>query len=221
LEEFDVAWKLHILHNVAKGLRQLHQARKAHLDLKPSNVLCFDPSDQEEMAKVGDLGRAHDPTRSGPHSNLAFPGDFTYAPPEILYGYLEADRVLQTRQIDLYLLGSMMTYMFTGVGMTTGILMYLDPALHPKSWSGTYADVLPYLREAYESHLMEVEVAIPISMREGLAVTIRELTDPDVARRGHLKESLGTLGRFSMEKYVSILNRLSRDADMRLKAELV
>jgi serine/threonine protein kinase len=220
VEAFDVAWKLHLLHNVAKGLQQLHQSKKAHLDLKPSNVLCFDESDLETMAKIGDLGRAHDASRSGPHSNVVFPGDRTYAPPEVLYGLNESDRILQTRQIDMYLLGSMMTFMFTGIGMTAGMLMFLDPSLLPNSWRGTYSEVLPYLREAYESHIAEIERTIPAAMRESLTLTIKELTDPDIAQRGHRKDPFGSRSRFSMEKYVSILNRLSRDADMKLRAEL-
>ena len=220
IESFDVAWKLHVLHNVANGLQQLHQHKKAHLDLKPSNVLCFGDSDLDTMAKIGDLGRAHDETRTGPHSAAVFPGDWNYAPPEVLYGHNESDRLLQTRQIDMYLLGSMMTFMFTGIGMTAGIMSFLDRALFPTNWRGSYEDVLPYLREAYETHLETVELVIPASMRNTLIGTIKELTDPDVNQRGFPRNPVGSKSRFSMEKYVSIINRLSREADMKLKAEL-
>ena len=38
---FDLAWSLRALHHVTVGLRQMHQSRMAHQDLKPSNVLLF------------------------------------------------------------------------------------------------------------------------------------------------------------------------------------
>src|SRR5690606_7900906 len=39
--ELDNAWRLKSLHDVAVGLRQLHQIQVSHQDLKPSNVLVF------------------------------------------------------------------------------------------------------------------------------------------------------------------------------------
>jgi eukaryotic-like serine/threonine-protein kinase len=50
----NVLWILKCLHHVATGLYQLHSAKVAHQDLKPSNVLVFDGN----LSKVADLGCA-------------------------------------------------------------------------------------------------------------------------------------------------------------------
>lgn len=42
---FDLAYRLRVLHNTAKGLAQLHFLRIAHQDLKPSNIVTFSRAD--------------------------------------------------------------------------------------------------------------------------------------------------------------------------------
>ena len=67
----DYAWRLRIIHQVAKGLQQLHGVAIAHQDLKPSNVLVFEGAE----AKLGDLGRAsRNDGRVAAHDGIAIAG---------------------------------------------------------------------------------------------------------------------------------------------------
>lgn len=216
LDAFDEAWKLRVLHNTANGLRQLHQANFAHQDLKPSNVLCFPEANGEVLAKVGDLGRAHNAQAPGPHAGAPIPGDIKYAPPELLYRQFETDDRLRCRAIDVYHLGSLVTCMFTGLGTTAGIFTYLPLEFYFASWTGDYATVLPYVREAYDHHMSDVEAALPDTVRVDLLQLVRELCDPDPRVRGNPRAG-GSVARFTMERYVSILNRLAWNAEIRLK----
>src|SRR5690606_17542271 len=84
--KLDFAWKLRSLHDIAVGLKQLHNIEVSHQDLKPSNILVF-----KKECKLGDLGRSMCRSMDGPYNHVSFAGDFTYAPPEIMYGYYEAD----------------------------------------------------------------------------------------------------------------------------------
>jgi hypothetical protein len=46
---------------------------------------------------------------------------------------------------DLYLLGNLAAFLFSGINVTAALLARLDPALHPNKWAGTYEQVLPHL----------------------------------------------------------------------------
>ena len=50
---FDNAWIMRSLHNIALGLKQLHNKDIAHQDLKPSNVVLFEKG---KISKIADLG---------------------------------------------------------------------------------------------------------------------------------------------------------------------
>jgi hypothetical protein len=106
--------------------------------------------------------------------------------------------------------------MFCALGTTAGMLSRLAPEFHFSIWTGDYGSVLPYVREAYDDHLDEVAAFLPQLDRDKLMALIRELSDPDPAVRGNPRSG-GSFARFTMERYVSILNRLARDAEIRLK----
>ncbi len=105
LTELDIAWILRSLHHVATGIRQLHSQDIAHQDVKPSNVLVFN----RDVSKLADLGRSARRGAHAPHDSLTIAGDATYAPPELLYGYLLPDWSARRLGCDLYLLGSMIS----------------------------------------------------------------------------------------------------------------
>ena len=75
------------LHHIAVGLQQIHGQGIAHQDLKPSNVLVFNGNN----SKIGDFGRSAYKGHIPPHENNNVAGDLTYAPPELLYGYVDPD----------------------------------------------------------------------------------------------------------------------------------
>jgi hypothetical protein len=143
-----------------------------------------------------------------------------YAPIELLYGYRESNLSLRNHQIDAYHLGSLMTFMFTGIGTTAGIIVHLDPNLRPGSWNDTYEEAKQFLSEAFDSHLDDVAASLPDVLSRVLLPTIRELTNPVVEQRGMQKFNINSAARLAMERYVAILNRLRIEAEMELRKVL-
>lgn len=207
----DSAWALRVLHHVANGLRQLHSAGISHQDLKPSNVLTF-----AGVSKVTDVGRSFWLGHDSPHDTECVPGDVNYAPPECLYGQPFGDQLLRSRAIDAYHLGSMIRFMFTKVSATTALFASLDQAFYPWTWSGTFTEVLPYLREAANAALTDFERRLPTHLAAPLIELMRQLCDPDPAFRGIPSRRPKTLERYSMEYYVSRLNHIAELALLQL-----
>ena len=204
----ELAWKLRALHHTAVGLHQLHRNGIAHLDLKPSNVLMFDG----QGAKIADLGRADIRNKSGPISNLPLAGDCTYAPPELLYNEVHPDWDRRRRGCDLYLFGSMVTFMFTGISMNAAIDLKLPQSHHWRTWTTGYRSALPYVRDAFGRAMSEIIPAIPPSVSCEIEAAIRQLCDPDPTLRGHPNNR----GDFSLERYVSLFERLASRAEFGL-----
>lgn len=212
---FDAQWALHALHHVATGLMQLHSQGIFHQDLKPSNVLVFNDG---ENSKLADLGRAHCSTIAAPHDSLLLAGQPYYAPPEHLYGYWVGDQRKSRAASDLYLLGSMVFFFFTGAMLTPTVLTYVRAEHRPPSlsmdnsgWSGTFKDALPYLRAGYGDALFEFNQAVNKAFRaehpkvaDGLIQLLVYLTDPDPLCRGHsLDRRVKHGNQYSLERFVS------------------
>jgi serine/threonine protein kinase len=205
LNSFDVTLRLRALHHIATGLFQLHGGGIAHQDLKPSNVLKFG-----DVSKVSDLGRASMRGRTGPADTENCPGDKTYAPPELLYGYTHPEFNVRRFGCDAYLLGSMVVFLFAGVSATAGIFANLHEEHRPIRWAGSYADVLPYLRNALGQAVKTWADQIPGKRaRDEILDIIRQLCEPDPSLRGHPRNKIGYGNRYSLERYVSIFDRLA------------
>jgi serine/threonine protein kinase len=202
---FDVAWVLRSLHQMATGLMQLHRIGIAHQDLKPSNVLIFD-----KTSKVSDLG-------SAAHSefNLAedvpIPGDDSYAPPELLYKYLHTEWRVRRFGCDAYLLGSMAVFFFTRMSMTSLLTAEMHEQHKWYNWTGTYKEVLPYIRDAYVVALQNISGQLPHKLSNEVTEVIRQLCDPDPELRGH--PMMRTRGPLTLERYVTKFNVLATKAE--------
>lgn len=206
---FDEAWSLNVMHGIAKGISQLHAMKISHQDVKPSNIMTFD-----DVAKVGDLGRASDGEEGTLFAGPGNQGDSTYAPPELLYPCPQADDHIRRWACDMYHVGSMVVFLATGSGMTPLIFSELDGTFHPRVWPNPYRNVLPYVRDAYDRALAGISHQLREPLRGDLMLVIREMCDPDPVVRGSPK--LTGLPRYAIERYVSIFDRLSKRADIEL-----
>ena len=211
-QTFELAWALRIMHQATAALQQLHAIRIAHQDLKPSNVLLF-PNDRYKLA---DLGRAFDSTNTSPHDELVCPGDRTYAPPELLYQHLHEDWTIRRLGSDMYHLGSLVVFLCAGVSMTHLLFKRLDEKHHPDNWNDSYGEVLTYIESAFAQILREIRERLPPDFSEEIVDLVRQLCNPDPLRRGH-PLNIGTANRFSLERYVSIFDRLAKKAEWSLR----
>ena len=151
------------------------------------------------------------------------PGDPSYAPPELLYGFRAEEWNRRHQACDVYHLGSMCVFMFCGLGMTTMTLRYIHPSRRPSGWDGEYvgeyATILPEVRDAFGLALGDFESSIEdAAMRPELRLVVGQLCDPNPALRGHPSNRMTASNNpFSLERYVSIFDRLASTAERRLR----
>ena len=212
-QRFDLAVSLRALHQIATGLFQLHRHRIAHQDLKPSNVMVF----PRDGSKLSDLGRACYGGLSAPHDDDQIPGDWSYAPPELLYGQIDPDWNRRRMGCDAYHLGSMIVFLFSGAGLTPQLLIELRDEHRMENWRSDYAEVLPYVRDAFERVVSEFWNGLPEHVRDRLVTIVRQLCEPDPTLRGHPRTRAGVGNQYSLERYVSEFNILATKAEMGLK----
>ena len=196
----DAAWCMSALRCACLGLWQIHQEFIAHQDLKPSNLLIYDDTE----FRVSDLGRASRRGHAIWHDNEKFAGDQTYAPPEVLFGHLHPEFIQRRMGADIYMLGNLAAFLFTGVNVTESLFARLDPQFHWQRWKSEYAAVLPYLQEAFARVLEDLGGRLPEVARDEVVPLIRELCNPDLSRRGFPKQ-IGAFDQYSLERYVTRL----------------
>lgn len=207
----DDAWKLRSLHNIATGIRQLHSIEVSHQDIKPSNVFIFD----KIVSKIGDLGRALCETLSSPHSDLNFAGDQKYAPPEVFHGFVLPEWKDKVFAIDCYLLGSMVSFYFTGQSMTALLSQNINPSINILSLN--FESALPYWISAYEEVLLIIgEHTKNITDHKKLIEAIRMLCFPDPRKRGHFKNINETGNNYQLERFVEVFNQLAYKAEYKI-----
>jgi serine/threonine protein kinase len=215
LKIFELAWLLRTLHHVTSAMNQLHSNGIAHQDLKPSNVLVFDLRE----TKVGDLGCADQRGNVSPRGGLQIAGDSSYAPPELHYGELSVDWDTRRLGCDLYLLGSLIVFLFTGITMNAVLHKLINSAHKPGIWPHDYRTALPYVRDAFGRAITEIESIIPESVRSEVLVAIKQLCEPDPKLRGHPNNRPGTnqaQNQFGLERYVSLFESLATKAEIGL-----
>ena len=213
---FGPIWCLRVLKDVCLGLNQVHKEMIAHQDAKPSNVLTYDGG---EAFKIADFGRSSRKGHAASHDGLTIAGDRTYAPPELLYGYLPTDFAPRRFGCDFYMLGNLATFLFSGVNVTAQLLSHLDPQHHPRQWGGTYQQVLPYVQKAFTDVLDDLAPLVDSVARDVVLGMVREMCNPDVALRGHPR-GLGKADQYSLTRYVSQLDLLIKRTGVTLRARL-
>ncbi len=215
-QSFDTAWSLRALHNVSTALKQLHANDIAHQDLKPSNVLYF----KDKGAKLGDLGRASKLGSPAAHDSMNCPGALMYGPPELLYGYTLADWRDRRFGADMYLLGSMIVFLFSGTPLTAWIKSKVGDEQSWVKWGDSYSHVIPHLRAGFADVVNDLQSIFPSEYCEQLTTIVREMCDPDPALRGHPKDRAQTGNSYNMERYISQFNSMAKRAEFRLKTKV-
>lgn len=209
-QRIDLAWKLRLIHHIAVGGWQLHSADIDHQDVKPSNVMIFD----DHSSKLGDLGCARDPQLRPARGFRTPPGDPAYAPPELLYRYLGDPIQEYPRSCDLYLIGSMVSFVFVGFGTTALLLGQLANSHRPGQWTQDFRAVLPALSRSFSQVLARAEPQIDSRVRAPILEVISQLGNPDPARRGHPRDFANRNGQPTLQRYVSLFNQLALRAEL-------
>ncbi len=198
VDKLDVHWRLKTLHHISTGLNQLHSNDIFHQDIKPSNILVF----THHLSKIADVGRSACPGQSPPHLSSLFAGDWTYAPPDVLYKFALQDQTMRALSFDAYLLGSMVVYFFTSQAMTPLLLSKLHPTYADwQHYAGGTDDIKVHLQDAFGRVIDEFERHVPECLRADLVSIVRQLCEPDPMHRGHPSERRGTLNQFSLQRY--------------------
>lgn len=212
-KDLDVSARLRAVHNLAAGVRQLHGRDVAHQDIKPSNTLVFPPIDTpERITKVGDLGRATVRGRPAGHDDLLIAGDSTYAPPEGLYGAVPIEFGPRRLACDLYQLGSMLSFIFTAVPINGHLTLQLHPRHHWDHWNGTYAEVYPYVLDAFGRAVGHISASVPAALQKDVRRLIESLCHPDVSLRGHPQNLTREINQYKLDRIVTQIDLLSRRA---------
>lgn len=204
-------WMLRTLHQVATGLKQLHRERIAHQDLKLSNALHFE---QQRSVKIADLGRSVSQHRAVWYDQAPWPGDLAYAPPEVIYGFLQSEFNDRRFGSDMYLLGNFAVALLTGVTMNALMRVALPADFQPPAYSGTFEHVLAHLQDAFDQVMEQLAGQVPddLPVKEELLTYIRHWCEPDPRRRGHprtraLQANGGNV--FELDRYVSALPNMA------------
>ncbi|MER9591953.1 hypothetical protein NKI94_24525 [Mesorhizobium australicum] len=208
----DVVWCMRALRSVCLGLAQVHREIIAHQDVKPSNVLAY----EDGVFKIADFGRSSKRGAAVWHDDLRFPGDRTYAPPELLYGFLSPDFVPRRIGADLYMLGNLAAFLFTGTNMTGSLVGRLDPQHHWTKWRSDYEGVLPYIQEAFARVLEELEGMLPLEVRGYVMSFVRQLCNPDLKKRGHPR-AVGRPDQYSCERYIAELTHTTSMLELKVR----
>jgi eukaryotic-like serine/threonine-protein kinase len=208
-KRFDKGWSIRALRDVAHGLWQIHKELIAHQDMKPSNVLYY----KNQGFRIADFGRASRRGKLIDHDEFAVAGDRTYSPPELLYGQIDPEFSIRRFGCDVYMLGNLAAFMFAGVNVTSAITIRLDAQFRWMNWSGTYAEVLPYVQAAFTEFLSDLRAGLDNDVGDEVTRLVRELCNPDPKLRGHSR-GVGKHDQYSMERYVSELDRMSKQYDL-------
>lgn len=212
--DFDDAFALRTLHQLATGLKQLHGAGVAHQDVKPSNLLMFGA----QSVKLADLGCAASKGEIAPRDGLPVAGDPVYAPPEFLYGYFNSTNWEARRTgCDVYHLGSMLVFLYTTVGMTTLLAKHIDPAYSHTNFKGSFDVLEPFIIDAFGRAIDEFEASISaVDFRPELISIVKQLCHPNPSKRGDLMNIQIGQNQFEMERFISHFNALARRAELHL-----
>ena len=202
-----LAWKLKTFHGALVGLSQLHSHKIAHQDIKPSNILIFG----EAYSKLSDLGSATQLNNESKHwSSEQHCGDMRYAPIELLYKYFSPDWDTRRFGADLFMMGGILTFMVVGSNFLSLLHARLPDSQKHDRFGGTFTQATPFLLKAYAETLDELRPLFPVCIKDELIQVIAELCHPIPEQRGNPQGSNSSRSRYSLDRYISVIDRLSK-----------
>jgi serine/threonine protein kinase len=212
MKVFDLAWILRSLHHTAIALEQLHKSGIAHQDLKPSNVLIFN-----KESKIGDLGRSSDRSNPSMNDKYVVPGDRTYAPFELFYGFNSVDDFRYRYASDLYHLGSLVFFYFLHVNLQTIICTEMEKNNLWKNLTQNdfYAD-LPFFQEGFSHALLILKKEIgcySLELCEEILPLVKMLCEIDPKKRGHITNREMNIHQYSLERFISKFDFIAKKAE--------
>lgn len=211
---FDYAWALRSLHNVSVAIEEMHGIQIAHQDIKPSNVLLFD---SKKLSKVTDFGRSSAMEKAAEHDVLDCAGDMTYSPFEQLYGAVDSDWKVRRYSCDMFMFGNLIMTYFNNVSITSAVLNQLPDNMMPGKWGDTYISILPQIEFAFAKCLESFNDGIDKDLRNELVEMIKQLCHPDISKRGDLKKSHMGSQQYSLQRYTTKLDLLTRKWEYKYK----
>lgn len=210
----NYSWILRSLHNTAVAIEEMHSIQIAHQDIKPSNILLFN---NQKISKLGDVGRSSLLGTPAEHDDYDFAGDRSYSPFEQLYGFLDPDWKIRRFSCDMFMFGNLVMVYFNNVSVTQSVLSMLPDKFKPTIWSDTYASILPIIEQVFSECLASFNKNIDTDLRQELVEIVKQLCCPDITRRGDLKRKGIGYQQYSLQRYISKFDLLSRKYEYQLK----
>jgi hypothetical protein len=108
---------------------------------------------------------------------------------------------------------SMAVFLFTGVGITPLMYGQLRSEHHWEVWTGSFEDVLPYVRDSWDAVVEDSSETIDLEDEGELVSLVRYLSDPDPLRRGHPANHARNGSRYGPQRFVSRFDFLAARAE--------
>ena len=209
--------KLKSLHQVAKGVRQLHTHFIAHHNITPYNIEVFESKGKFKLSGL-QTSRSQQPDHQSPEYFRLFNGDFTFAPPEAFFAYRIPDEMVAYYQIDTYMLGNMIVYYLTALNMTTLLNHHLPYSLKEMaSHSANYLAVLPEITNAFNTVLENLKSCVRIDeLQQPIIELIECLCNPDPDRRGYPGSFKTSRANADLQRVITRLDVLYNKAELLL-----
>jgi serine/threonine protein kinase len=207
----DIAWKLTAFHGCLVGLSQLHSNQIVHQDIKPSNILIFG----QNVSRLADLGNATRKDKPSPRWDTdEHCGDWNYAPIELLYGYCSPDWTARRLGADLFMAGSILVFLLSGMNMLGLMLSFIPDVYNHLKWGGTFEQIKPVLMDAYHKSLAKVSQDFPSKIKADVTEVIAQLCHPIPEERGNPQNICTSVTRYSLQRYISIVDRLAKTMEL-------
>lgn len=207
--------KLKSLHQVTKGVKQLHTHLIAHHNITPQSIEVFD---SESLYKIGGLhkSRTRQALLNSPVAAKLFDGDYTYAPPEAFFSYKISEEMSTYYQIDSYMLGNLIVYYLSSMNLTTLINQKCPCKLIEWASKGAeYQQVLPDIRKAFYEALDEIKASICVKeLREPIIEIIEGLCNPAPEERGYSGRNGRVRANADLQRVLTKLDVLYRKAQL-------